>query len=173
MVLGGGLEICGMEFMSWTLKLFSYRLRRVLMGLLVSTVTASCSLAGEGINPECKSLGELLELRKAGKELPGFELKAETGREGDRIYRDVDLDNDGRTDRLSLSCGSGIDAICILFVDVATGRQLELQEGQMFLVFLNRHVLAIVGESLSRSMHGKRRAYRIDGDEIRLVCNNF
>ncbi len=122
---------------------------------------------------ECAQLIQLLRLRRAGTAPSGFELEADTNVSGGGIYRGLDIDSDGRTDLVTLSCGASADAICTLFVDLATGRHIELEEGQMYLVLRHGRVWAIVGDSLSKDMRGKRRAYRIDTKAIHLICNNL
>jgi|GEM_PF-2521525 len=122
---------------------------------------------------ECSQLNRLLRLRRDGKAPSNFELIAETSVSGDRIYLGLDIDNDERADRITLSCGTSTDAICTLFVDLATGGHFELEESQMYLAHSHGLVWAIVGDSLSKDMRGKRRAYRIDGETTHLICNKL
>lgn len=129
--------------------------------------------ASTGAITECAQLGQLLTLRSVGKAPTNFELFAETSGSGDRIYQGLDIDNDGTSDMVTLSCGASANALCTLFVELATGAHYEHEEGQMYLVRHRGHVWAIVGDSLSKSMHSKRRAYRFEQKGIQLICNNL
>ncbi len=130
-------------------------------------------LASDSATIECTQLIQLLRLRRTGTAPRGFELEADTNVSGGSNYRGLDIDSDGRTDIVTLSCGASADSVCTLFVDLASGRHIELEEGQMYLVLSHGRVWAIVGDSLSKDMRGKRRAYRIDNEAIRLICNNL
>lgn len=94
---------------------------------------------------------------------------------GDTSYPDIDIDGDGINDQIVRSCGTSLDALCFLFVDLSAGERLELEEGRFFLARVKSSIYVIVGDTSEpdASKRGKRRVYRITKQGIKLICSHI
>jgi len=120
----------------------------------------------------CADIHKRLIQRQQGHAPAGFVVEPHEQDGGD-IYSGLDIDGDGVDDSVVRGCGASIDALCFLFVKFSSGKQLELEEERFILVRFKSNVYIIVGESLSQSETaklGKRRAYQVTNQAIKLIC---
>jgi len=124
----------------------------------------------------CSEIHRLLILRQQGRAPDDFFVEyLEHGGGGD-IYPKLDIDGDGIDDSIVRSCGAGIDGLCFLFVKLSSGKEFELEEEKFFLARVKSNIYVVLGESLSQpemAKLGKRRAYQITKQTIKLICPHF
>lgn len=125
----------------------------------------------------CSTLQKLLALRQLGHAPSNFMVDWEESGGGGASYPNIDIDGDGIDDKVVRSCGSGLDALCILFVDLSGGQHFEFEGGAFFLVRVKSSLYAIQGEYFSKleknKQFGKRRAYQITKQGIKLICSHI
>lgn len=121
----------------------------------------------------CADIHKLLIQRQQGRAPAGFVAESQEQQGGDNIYPKLDIDGDGSNDLVVRSCGASIEALCFLFITLSSGKQLELEEERFILVRIESNIYVIVGESLSQpetAKLGKRRAYQVTDQAIKLIC---
>jgi hypothetical protein len=125
----------------------------------------------------CSEIHKSLILRQQGRAPEDFVVEFLEHKGGEDIYPKLDIDGDGVDDSVVRGCGAGIDGLCSLYVKLSTGEQFELEdEERFFLVRVKSNIYVVLGESLSQpetAKLGKRRAYQITNQTIKLICPHF
>jgi hypothetical protein len=63
---------------------------------------------------------------------------------GDVLYRDLDVDGDGRTDAVKQQCGSGVDRLCTLSVTFSSGGTYTSPDlAPFYIALLDRRIFLI------------------------------
>lgn len=153
----------------------------VLLWAMLSVFSGQALSSGVGkhTNKQPKVCGEVQKLLsawhggRAPKSVPkDFVVGYQLTDGGETSYEDIDIDGDGINDQIIRSCGASLDALCLLSVDLSAGERLELEEGRFFLARVKSSIYVIVGDTSKpeASKRGKRRAYRITKQKIKLIC---
>lgn len=132
------------------------------------------SIANAAQQPKiCSDIHKRLIQRQQGHVPADFVVEYRNQGGGDSIYSGLDIDGDEIDDSVVRSCGTSIDQICFLFVELSSGEKLELEEEGFFLVRLKPFIYVVVGESLSekeKDKRGKRKIYQLTKQNIKLIC---
>lgn len=121
---------------------------------------------------EVKKLLILLRGGRAPENVPKDFLVEYQSTGGSDSYPNIDIDGDGVPDQIERGCGASLDAGCSLFVDLSTGKRLELEEERFFLARVKSSIYVIVGDGSEPevSKRGKRRVYQVTKQDIKLIC---
>jgi hypothetical protein len=90
----------------------------------------------------------------------------------DSVYQDVDIDEDGTSDKVLQSCGSQNEGSCTLYVKLSTGSEYEMTEN-FFKVnrFLSKYYIVVGDTFPNRNTH--RRLYLLSARGAELTCKSF
>lgn len=134
------------------------------MSIASATATAQSKI--------CTDIHKRLIQRQQGHEPADFFVEPIYKDGGDTNYPNLDIDGDKKNDSVIRSCGASIDSSCSLFVNLSTGKQLELEEERFFLTRVKSLIYVVVGETSEKEMdkRGKRRVYQLTKQAIKLIC---
>lgn len=87
-------------------------------------------------------------------------------------YQSVDLDGDGKADKVEQSCGSPSDGTCTLYVALSSGGGYEVDEEIFHVMHVESKYYLLVGHPSSMKNH-RRRMYALSAKGAELVCKSF
>jgi hypothetical protein len=120
----------------------------------------------------CKRIGIMVNNRTTSKYMP----KSENTDPHTTRYLNLDIDNDGRADDVTVNSGSSES---LLVVKLSTGEEYDLDESLMYLIKLNGKVYAVVRLFDWSVLPGGQRAekdlghrlYILTKDKAELACD--
>lgn len=90
----------------------------------------------------------------------------------DSIYQGIDLDKDGKHEKILQSCGSPMDGTCTLYVGLSNGGGYEMSEELFKVIRFRKKYYVVVGDSYPRTS-SRRRLYLLTARGAELNCASF
>lgn len=87
-------------------------------------------------------------------------------------YQGVDLDGDGKADKIEQSCGSPSDGTCTLYVTLSSGGGYEVEEEIFHVMRFESRYYVLVGHPSLMKNH-TRRMYALSAKGAELICKSF
>jgi hypothetical protein len=121
----------------------------------------------------CRAFGRLLKV--PGNE--GMKKKIIVGEEsgGYDVYKDIDLDHDGRSDRVAKSCSASVIPAdpCILEIELTSGKKYDFVAWRMYLVELNKNTYVVSSELEVSSKSQPRSVHLLGSSGARRICSGL
>ena len=114
-------------------------------------------------------------LKRAGSEgiAKKVLLTEESG--GYDLYKDIDLDHDGRSDKIAKSCSASVAPSdpCVLEIELTSGKKYDLVAWRMYLVELDKNIYVVSSELEVSNRPQPRSIHWLGPAGARRVCTGL